>query len=91
MENEKTPVQAADLEETVENVVKEKNLEGKQPKDAPVIKVKQIVEPKYIDPITEEYQIKRNNLVGTPLNRNSEEGIKSLHITIHLMGEQPVW
>ena len=77
---------AADLALLVEKTVAEK-----QPVEAKIMQVPLIKEAAYIDPLSEDYKIKRENISGTIKNRESKDGIKSIHDAFHIMGDQPDW
>src|SRR3989338_876175 len=82
-EAEKTSIQAADIAIIVESAAKEKT-----PRLAPVIEVKPLVAKEYVDPQEQEYIIEKNNQLNMPMLRDTEEGIRSIHHVIHLMGDQ---
>lgn len=83
---EATEQKAADLAQVVQKAALEK-----QPKEALIVETKQIKEPDYVDPISEDYQLKRENQLGTIKHRESKEGIKSIHDAFHIMGDHPDW
>ena len=75
---------AADLALLVEKIPV-----GKTQKEAPIVEVKPImVQQEYVDPVEQKYIIEKQNLVGTPDNRDKEEGIKVMHKTLHFVGGQ---
>lgn len=81
---EKTLIPAADIALVVENAVKQK-----APKNAIIIETKPLVTRDYIDPIDEEYKMMRKNHLGTIENRESAEGIASLHAFFLSAGDMP--
>ncbi len=83
---EATETKSADLGQVVQKVAAEK-----QPVEVNIVQTKMLQEAPYIDPISEEYKLKKENQTGTIKNRESKEGIKSLHDTFHCMGDHPEW
>ena len=82
MQEAKSP--AADLAQVVEKTVAEK-----QPVEAKIVETAQLKEAEYVDPLSEDYKIKRENISGAIKNRESKDGIKSIHDAFHIMGDQP--
>lgn len=80
---EKAPISAADIAIIVESAAKEKT-----PKNAPVVDVKPLITKEYVDPQEQAYVIEKQNLIGTGLDRNTDEGRRVIHQTIHIMGDQ---
>jgi len=81
---ENTAISAADIALLIENAPREKT-----PRLAPVVETKPLVAKEYIDPQDHEYVVEKQNLIGTGLDRNTDEGRSVIHQTIHLMGDLP--
>ena len=77
-------IDAADIAIIVESAAKEKT-----PRLAPVIETKPLVAKEYVDPQEQEYIVNKQNLIGTGLDRNTDEGRSIIHQTIHIMGDLP--
>ncbi len=75
---------AADIALIVESAVKEKT-----PRLAPVVETKPLVAKEYVDSQGQDYVVEKQNLIGTGLDRNTDEGRSIIHQTIHLMGDLP--
>lgn len=73
---------AADIAMVVESAVTEK-----APQNAVVIQPKPIIASEYVDPIDEQYKLARKNHIGGIENRESPEGIASLHAFFSLAGD----
>ena len=69
----------------------EKTVAEKQPVEAKIVETAHLKEAEYVDPLSEDYKIKRENISGTIKNRESKDGIKSIHDAFHIMGDQPDW
>lgn len=67
-------IDAADIAIIVNGAVRQK-----APRNACVIEAKPIVAGDYVDPVDGEYKILRRNKIGSIENRESAEGIASLH------------
>jgi hypothetical protein len=52
----------------------------------PEVEVPQLKAPQYEDPIEQTYHIDKKNRIGSIENRESEEGIATMHKSIHVMG-----
>lgn len=88
-EKEKTGIPAADIALVVEHAVEEKKSSVSLPRDVVIVPVKQIIAAAYVDPIEEEYKTMKRNIIGGLENRESAEGIASLHALFSFAGDMP--
>lgn len=85
--NEKSQTTEADLSQMVQKTLVEKEKQV----DVKIIETKMLQEVPYTDPIPEEYVVRKENLLGAIKNRESKEGIKTIHDMVHSMGGHPEW
>ena len=78
---------AADIAQVVEETAKQQ----KAVQTARIVPVQRLQEKEYKDPTSEQYTLERDNLISTPIVRETEEGIALMHKTIHSTGEEPLW
>ncbi len=83
-ETTKTSILAADIALVVQDAVKQK-----ASNHMVIIETNPLVACDYVDPVDEQYKIDRKNRLGSFENRESDEGIASLHTLFSIAGDMP--